>query len=70
MDGYIIKYNSRVEINDLIGDAVKNAVARRNETIDSEYALSALPNEEASNVAGGKIIGSFQPYLGLPTLLC
>ncbi|MEH2299048.1 hypothetical protein [Nostoc sp.] len=44
------KYNGQIEINDLIDDAVKNAVARRNQGLDSENALS---DEEAKNVAGG-----------------
>ncbi|MGI2904386.1 hypothetical protein [Tolypothrix sp. VBCCA 56010] len=53
MDGNQRKYKGQVEINDLIGDAVKNAVFRRNEVIDSEDALSALSNEEAGSIAGG-----------------
>lgn len=56
MDGQIRKYNGQIEINDLIGDAVKNAVSRRNQAIDSEDALSALSSEEARSVAGGQII--------------
>lgn len=47
------KYRSQVEINDLIDDAVKNAVARRNQAMDSEDALSALSGEEAKSIAGG-----------------
>lgn len=53
MDGYRRKYNGQIEINDLIGDAVKNAVARRNQVLDAEDALSALSNEEARSIAGG-----------------
>ena len=53
MDGNQRKYKGQVEINDLIGDAVKNAVFRRNEVIGSEDALSALSDEEAGNIAGG-----------------
>jgi len=53
MDGNQRKYKGQVEINDLIGDAVKNAVFRRNEIIDSEDALSALSNNEAGSIAGG-----------------
>lgn len=44
------KYNGQIEINDLIDDAVKNAVARRNQGLDSENALS---DKEAKSVAGG-----------------
>ncbi len=54
MDGYKRKYNGQIEITDLIGDAVKNAVARRNQAIDSENSLPALSNEEAGSVAGGQ----------------
>ncbi|MCC5660981.1 hypothetical protein LC608_29220 [Nostoc sp. XA010] len=44
------KYNGQIEINDLIDDAVKNAVERRNQGLGSEDALS---DEEMKNVAGG-----------------
>ncbi|MEH1892794.1 MAG: hypothetical protein V7K92_26225 [Nostoc sp.] len=43
------KYNGQIEINDLIDDAVKNAVARRNQGLDLENVLS---DEEAKSVAG------------------
>ncbi|MBW4611024.1 MAG: hypothetical protein KME22_28405 [Hassallia sp. WJT32-NPBG1] len=56
MDGNQRKYKGQVEINDLIGDAVKNAVFRRNEVIGSEDALSALSHEEAGNIAGGSAV--------------
>ncbi|MEH2361984.1 hypothetical protein [Nostoc sp.] len=61
------KYNSQLEINDLIDDAVKNAVTRRNEVLDSEEALLSMSEEEAKSVAGGvsaltpTIIGKFPP---------
>ncbi|MBO3458521.1 hypothetical protein G7B40_006780 [Aetokthonos hydrillicola Thurmond2011] len=38
-----------VDINDLIGDAVNNAIARRNQ---ADF-FSALSDEEAISVAGG-----------------
>lgn len=47
------KYNNQIEINDLIDDAVKNAVTRRNEVLDSEEALLAMSDEESKSVAGG-----------------
>lgn len=56
MDGNQRNYKGQVEINDLIGDAVKNAVARRHQTIDSQDALSALSDEEAGSIAGGSIV--------------
>lgn len=47
------KYNGQLEINDLIGDAVKNAVFRRHQVVDSEDVFSALSDEEAGSIAGG-----------------
>ncbi len=47
------KYNSQIEIDDLIDDAVKNAVTRRNKVLDSEEALLSMSEEEAKTVAGG-----------------
>ena len=65
MDGNQRKYKGQVEINDIIGDAVNNAVARRNQAINSENALLDLPNEEATNIIGGLlqpiIVGYFPP---------
>ncbi len=62
MDANQRNYKGQVEINDLIGDAVNNAVFRRNEVIDSEDALSALSNDEAGSIAGGISI-SIKPIL-------
>jgi hypothetical protein len=45
--------NTQLEINNLIDDAVNNAVARRNSAEDSEDTLLNLSNEEMANVAGG-----------------
>lgn len=65
------KYNSQIEINDLIDDAVKNAVTRRNEVLDSEEALLSMSDEEAKSVAGGEsklvpiILGKFPITIGL-----
>ena len=53
MQGNQSKYNGQIEITDLIGEAVKNAVARRNQAMDSEDALLALSKEEAGGVTGG-----------------
>ena len=36
------KYNGQVEINDLIDDALNNALARRNQAVNSEDALLAI----------------------------
>jgi hypothetical protein len=44
-----MKANNRFAINDLIDNAVSNAVARRNE------ALSTVSNEESEKVIGGSI---------------
>lgn len=63
-------YKNQVKINDLIDDAVNNAVARRHQVIDSQDALSALSDEEAGSIAGGSVLGDiiyFGGYLlGLP----
>ncbi len=48
------KYNIQIEINDLIDDAVKNAVTRRNEVLNSEEALLSMSDEEAKSVSGGE----------------
>lgn len=48
-------HRSQLEINDLIDDAVNNAVARRSQ-IGSESALSALSDEQVRSIAGGGII--------------
>ncbi|MEI1377244.1 hypothetical protein PQG02_11305 [Nostoc sp. UHCC 0926] len=53
MEGNNRKYNSHVEINELIDDAVNSAMARRKKALDSEEALLDLSNEEAKSVAGG-----------------
>lgn len=44
-----MKANNRLEINDLIDDAVNNALARRNE------ALASVSDDEAKNIAGGAL---------------
>lgn len=54
------KHRGQLEINDLIGDAVNNAIARRSQT-DSESALSALSDEEKRRVAGGQIKDIYKP---------
>jgi hypothetical protein len=46
------KHNGQIEIHDLIGDAIANAVTRR-ELASSEEALLALSDEEAAAIAGG-----------------
>lgn len=53
------KHNSQVEINDLIDDAVNNALARRNEALGSEDALLAVSEEEAKNIAGGIVVTGY-----------
>jgi hypothetical protein len=47
------KYNSQIEISDLIDGAVKNAMTRRNEVLDSEETLLSMSDEEAKSVTGG-----------------
>ncbi len=54
-----MKANNKFEINDLIDNAISNAVARRN------TALSTVSEEEAKNITGGisspVILGIFPP---------
>ena len=45
----ISRSQSEIEINDLIGDAVNNALARRHES------FSAISPEEENNVVGGAL---------------
>lgn len=56
MDATQRKCKGQVEINDLIDDAVNNAVVRRNQVIDSQDALSALSDEQAGSIAGGFLL--------------
>ncbi|BAY09975.1 hypothetical protein [Calothrix sp. NIES-2098] len=53
MEKHQRNYKGHLEINSLIDDAVNNAIARRNQGLDSEDALLDVSDEEAKNVAGG-----------------
>jgi hypothetical protein len=53
MEKHKRNYNSHIEINNLIDDAVNNALARRNQGLHAEDALSVVSDEETKNVAGG-----------------
>jgi hypothetical protein len=58
------KYNNHSEINDLIDEAVNNALARRNEVQDPSASLLNLSDEEVANIVGGKTnpaIAGFKP---------
>ncbi|WP_414530576.1 hypothetical protein [Nodularia chucula] len=63
---------SQFEINDLIGDAVNNAVERRNQALDADSALSGLSEEEAANISGGQVkklaIAGYRPIFPPITL--
>ena len=48
-------FPGKVEINDLLDDAISNAIARRYPGKNPEDALSALSEEETAGVAGGMI---------------
>ncbi|MBG1267515.1 hypothetical protein [Nostoc sp. WHI] len=58
-------YNGQIQIDDLINDAVENALARRNQALDSEDVLS---NEEMKNVVGG--ISIIKPPLISGIIVC
>jgi hypothetical protein len=47
------KYGGKIEIFDLIDDAVSNAVARRNQALEIEETLTALLEEEVGAIKGG-----------------
>jgi hypothetical protein len=46
------KFNHQMEINDLIDDAITNAVTRRS-LVETKDALFAVSDEEAAIIAGG-----------------
>ena len=54
MDATQKKYKGQVEINDLIDEAVNNAVSRRNQVVNSQDALSVLSHEQAGSITGGQ----------------
>lgn len=66
MDTTQRNYRSQVEINDLVDEAVKNSVARRNQAMDSADALSNLSDEQAGTVTGG---GKAQDLIALGGVL-
>ncbi|WP_414512425.1 hypothetical protein [Nostoc sp. PCC 9305] len=69
MEGKNKNSNIQFEINNLIDNAVNNAVARRNLNQDSEDALLTLPDEEMANVTGGfAIVASTSLVKTLPTI--
>lgn len=47
------QYNGKIEISDLIDDAVSNAVERRNQALETEETLMALLEEEVGAITGG-----------------
>lgn len=49
------KFNSQIEITDLIAEAVQNASARRNQVLDAKEPLLAFSEEEAKGIMGGQV---------------
>ncbi len=49
------KFNNQIEIADLIGEAVQNASARRNQAIDAEESFLDMSGEETKAISGGTI---------------
>lgn len=49
------KFNSQIEITDLITEAVQNASARRNQVLDANEPLLAFSEEEAKGIMGGQV---------------
>lgn len=49
------KFNSQIEITDLVVEAVQNASARRNQVLDGKEPLLTFSEEEAKGVMGGQV---------------
>lgn len=47
------KYSSKIEISDLMNDAVSNALARRNQALEIGETLTTLLEEEVGVIKGG-----------------
>lgn len=56
MDINQTKFNSQIEITDLIAEAVINASARRNQVLDAKEPLSELSENDEKSIAGGQRI--------------
>jgi hypothetical protein len=53
MAGHQSKHNSHLQVNDLIDDAVNQALARRQQAVDTNDALLAVSDEEQNSISGG-----------------
>lgn len=62
------KYNNQLQINDLIDDAVENAIARRNQALNSEESLLVVSDEEAKTVVGGIVGDVSRTIIGFPPI--
>lgn len=49
------KFNSQIEITDLIAEAVQNASARRNQVLNTKEPLLAFSEEDAKGIMGGQV---------------
>jgi hypothetical protein len=49
------KFNSQIEITDLISEGVQNAFARRNQVLNAKEPLLAFSEEEAKGIIGGQV---------------
>jgi hypothetical protein len=47
------KHNDRIELSELISDAVNNAVARRHQALETEETLTDLSQDEVEAIRGG-----------------
>jgi len=61
MDENKRKHHGKIEIADLISEAVSNAAARRNQVLDSEEPLSSLSDAQAEGVVGGYADNAIPP---------
>lgn len=49
------KFNSQIEITDLIKESVRNASARRSQVLDTKEPLLVSSEEEAEGIMGGQV---------------
>lgn len=73
MEGKYKNQQNSIELNDLIDDAVNNAIARRYQAMNPEGDLSDISEQEMKDIVGGITLkpilaGRFLPILTCPTI--
>ena len=59
----MLENQGQFKINDLIGEAVENAAARRQQAMDSEMSEIEVSPEEAKELKGGKLAIAIPPIV-------